>query len=275
MKVLGGVKISRSIKNPPNPPQRFRRRPTLHFLRLALSYRTALTRFLGQSSIMSAHQRCESLLIILCSVLTMSSSSDPCFNYTVLDEPWRATNFSNRANPRCDTSDSWVGWYRLMYNGQDVRMPELCVNAYMCGTNGPLWINGVHPQLQDGVVTLQICGSWAGDCCYFKSKPIRVKACSGNYYVYEIVNPFGCAYGYCADITALKPVSYPKTKQLVRLRLSSLEDFKQSSTRTMFLSQLKEELVRKGLPTNITLHLKSISKQKNVKSEMYLEPGTC
>ncbi|KAL6458565.1 hypothetical protein MHYP_G00337950 [Metynnis hypsauchen] len=193
MKVLGGVKISRRIKTPPNPPQHFRWRPTLHFLRLAVSYRTA------------------------------SSSSDPCYSYTVLDEPWRATNFSDPANARCDQSVSWVGWYRLMYQGQDVQMPESCVNVYMCGTSAPLWINGVHPQLQDGVVTLQICGSWAGNCCYFKSNPIRVKACPGNYYVYEL---------------------------------------------------LKQELVRKGLPTNITLHLKNISKQNNVKSAT-LDLGTC
>ncbi|KAL7833200.1 hypothetical protein SRHO_G00302180 [Serrasalmus rhombeus] len=241
MKVLGGVKISRRIKTPPNPAQHFIWRPTLHFFRLALSYRTG-----GQVEI-----------------LTVSSSSDPCYSYTVLDEPWRATNFSDPANAKCDQSVSWVGWYRLMYQGQDIRMPESCVNLYMCGTNAPLWINGVHPQLQDGVVTLQICGHWDGDCCYFKSNPIRVKACSGNYYVYEFVSPSACWLTYCAEHLAG-----------LKIRLSSAKDFKQSSTSEIFLKQLKEDLVRKGLPTNITLHLKSISKYHNVKPAT-LEPGTC
>ncbi|XP_036427498.1 uncharacterized protein LOC118808720 [Colossoma macropomum] len=130
---------------------------------------------------------------------TVSSSADPCLNYTVLDEPWRATNYSNTVNAKCDQSVSWVGWYRLMYNGQDVRMPESCVDIYMCGTHAPLWINGAHPQLQDGVVTRQICGNWNGNCCNFKSNPIRVKACPGNYYVYEFVSPSDCWLAYCAD----------------------------------------------------------------------------
>ncbi|XP_036425548.1 pancreatic secretory granule membrane major glycoprotein GP2-like [Colossoma macropomum] len=223
---------------------------------------------------MSAHQCGGSLLIIMCFILTNSSSADPCNSYTVLDEPWRATNYSDTMNKKCDDSVSWAGWYRLMYNGWNVQMPESCVNIYMCGANAPLWMSGTHPQLQDGVVTRQICGHWEDNCCYLRPNPIRVKACPGNYYVYEFVSPSACWYAYCADITTLKPALYPKIKQLVRLRLSSAEDFKQSSTSEIFLNQLKEELLRKGLPTNITLHLKSISKQKNVKSETR-EPGIC
>ena len=121
--------------------------------------------------------------------MTVSSSTDPCYSYTVLDDPWRATNYSDSVNCKCDEYISCVGWYSLMYNGQDIRIAESCVDIYMCGTHAPLWMNGVHPQRQDGVVTLQICGNWAGNCCYFKSNPIRVKACPGNYYVYEFVTP--------------------------------------------------------------------------------------
>ncbi|KAL7891898.1 hypothetical protein AOLI_G00013740 [Acnodon oligacanthus] len=225
MKVLGGVKISRRIKTPPNPPRRFRRRTTPHFFRLALSYRT------------------------------VSSGSDPCYNYTVLDEPWRATNYSNPWNVRCDQSVSWLGWYRLMYNGQDVRMPESCVNAYMCGTNAPLWMNGAHPRLQDGVVTLQICGNWAGDCCYFKSGPVRVKACLGNYYVSK------------------NNISPPFQRETCSTKTFHIGGLQTVVHQNDFFNQLKE-LVRKGLLANITLQLKSISKQKNVKSETE-EPGTC
>uniref|UniRef100_A0A9J7XJZ9 Uncharacterized protein n=1 Tax=Cyprinus carpio carpio TaxID=630221 RepID=A0A9J7XJZ9_CYPCA len=78
-------------------------------------------------------------------------------------------------------------------------MPDSCVSYGMCGTPHPLWLNGPHPQLEDGVVTRQVCGSTWNDCCGYKSHPIRVKACPGNYYVYEFVRPTFCS-AYCAEI---------------------------------------------------------------------------
>ncbi|KAL6458563.1 hypothetical protein MHYP_G00337930 [Metynnis hypsauchen] len=249
---------------------------------------------------MTAHQQHVALIIITSFSLlsgevktqAASSSSDPCYSYTVLDEPWRATNFSDPVNARCDQSVSWVGWYRLMYQGQDVRMPESCVTMNMCGTSAPLWINGVHPQLQDGVVTLQICGSLHGDCCYIRSNPIRVKACSGNYYVYEFVSPSACYLAYCADVTGTTPATtyqkltnvtakpatdvQPLEKRFVglRMKLSSAKNLELSSSMEDFLKQLKEELVRKGLPSNVTVHLKSISKWSDENSAEK-KPGTC
>ncbi|XP_067219929.1 uncharacterized protein [Chanodichthys erythropterus] len=132
---------------------------------------------------------------VYCAVRFTTPSVDPCFNYKSLDEPWRATNNPYDSNYR--RCDNFQGWYRLFYNGQSVQMPESCVNQYMCGTYIPMWLNGSHPQLGDGVVTRQICGStWTG-CCTLKSLPIQVKACPGNYYVYEFVSPIFCG-AYCA-----------------------------------------------------------------------------
>ncbi|XP_067219921.1 uncharacterized protein [Chanodichthys erythropterus] len=140
---------------------------------------------------------------VYCAVRFTTPSIDPCFNYNSLDEPWRATNNRYDSNNlRCDNFQS-SGWYRLFYNGQSVQMTESCVNQYMCGTYIPMWLNGSHPQLGDGVVTRQICGSaWTG-CCNYKSLPIQVKACPGNYYVYEFVRPIFCG-AYCASEHLLK-----------------------------------------------------------------------
>uniref|UniRef100_A0A9J7Z173 ZP domain-containing protein n=1 Tax=Cyprinus carpio carpio TaxID=630221 RepID=A0A9J7Z173_CYPCA len=139
-----------------------------------------------------------------CSVRFTTPSVDPCYNYNSLDETWRATNYSyNSSNIRCDYSQ---GWYRLFYNGQSAQIPESCVNQYMCGTYIPMWLNGSHPRLEDGVVTRQVCGSgWSG-CCTYRSFPIQVKACPGNYYVYEFVSPVFCG-AYCADVTRLSAAS--------------------------------------------------------------------
>uniref|UniRef100_A0A8C1TX19 ZP domain-containing protein n=1 Tax=Cyprinus carpio TaxID=7962 RepID=A0A8C1TX19_CYPCA len=148
---------------------------------------------------------CTSTVITITQSLRFTTPSvDPCYNYNSLDETWRATNNSyNSSNIR---RDYFQGWYRLFYNGQSAQMPESCVNQYMCGTYYPMWLNGSHPRLEDGVVTRQVCGSgWSG-CCTYKSLPIQVKACPGNYYVYEFVRPIFLG-AYCADVTRLSAAS--------------------------------------------------------------------
>ncbi|XP_062860029.1 uncharacterized protein LOC134322089 [Trichomycterus rosablanca] len=136
---------------------------------------------------------------------------DPCFYYTVLDQTWRATNYTTK-KVACDRSVQWKGWYRLFYKGKTIQMPELCVKKERCGTHSPLWLVGGHPRRRDGIVTRKVCGHWNNDCCAFKSPPIKVKACKGNYYVYQFVQPSTCHLAYCA-VTARVHffASYPGT----------------------------------------------------------------
>ncbi|XP_051722691.1 adhesion G protein-coupled receptor E3-like isoform X2 [Ctenopharyngodon idella] len=135
--------------------------------------------------------------------------SDPCYNYTVLDNPWRSSNTHASV---CDRSVSWSGWYRLFINSLSAHIPDTCVAQYSCGTGIALWIRGGHPTVEDGVVTRDVCGNWDNYCCYFGSYPVKVKACPGNYYVYELVSPTVCYSAYCADTgsittTAVTPVT--------------------------------------------------------------------
>uniref|UniRef100_A0A9J7Y4R7 ZP domain-containing protein n=1 Tax=Cyprinus carpio carpio TaxID=630221 RepID=A0A9J7Y4R7_CYPCA len=132
-------------------------------------------------------------------ITTTAPPVDPCYNYNVLDDPWRATNNQHSSLIMCDVWVSWSGWYRLFIQDQSVQMPDTCVEEYSCGTNAPLWLNGEHPTVEDGVVTRDVCGHWNNDCCYFQSNPIKVKACPGDYYVYEFVSPIACNLAYCAD----------------------------------------------------------------------------
>ncbi|XP_026106089.1 uncharacterized protein LOC113078024 [Carassius auratus] len=144
-------------------------------------------------------------------ISTESLSSDPCFNYTVLDDPRRATSNQSSSyyyyyyNYMCDQSVTWSGWYRLFINGLSAQIPDTCVAEYSCGTQIPLWIRGGHPTVQDGVVTRGVCGHYNNYCCYFGSYPIKVKACPGNYYVYELVSPTVCSSAYCADDLSVDP----------------------------------------------------------------------
>ncbi|XP_049331705.1 alpha-tectorin-like [Astyanax mexicanus] len=144
--------------------------------------------------------RPSSCSLAYCAEAISNPSTDPCDNYSILDEPWRATNSPNYWwGVHCDQYISWNGWYRLLHQGNSVRMPDSCVSENMCGTHAPLWLNGPHPRLEDGVVSRQVCGSWNGACCFFNSSPIQVKACPGDYYVYEFVSPNGCSLAYCAE----------------------------------------------------------------------------
>ncbi|KAM9462919.1 uncharacterized protein Hap1MRO34_016795 [Clarias gariepinus] len=127
---------------------------------------------------------------------------DPCKNYKSLNQDWRATNYTTKS-VSCDRNVRWNGWYRMFYRGKSIQMPELCVKRERCGTHAPLWLVGGHPRKRDGIVTRKVCGHWNNNCCAFKSPPIQVKACRGNYYVYKFVQPPTCHLAYCADVNTL------------------------------------------------------------------------
>ncbi|XP_048101520.1 pancreatic secretory granule membrane major glycoprotein GP2-like isoform X1 [Alosa alosa] len=156
-----------------------------------------------------------------------AEESDPCHNHTVLNEAWRATTNLDHSNNKCDQSVKWLGWYRMFYLGMSVRIPEVCVPIQRCGTDAPLWLDGPHPSLEDGIVTRSVCGHWSKNCCHFKSSSIQVKTCPGNYSVYELVAPSGCSLAYCADVSSttaptdqLPTTPKPRTLFQQRLRLS-------------------------------------------------------
>ncbi|XP_062382528.1 uncharacterized protein LOC134070257 [Sardina pilchardus] len=127
---------------------------------------------------------------------------DPCYHSTPLDQAWRTTNYTTK-DVKCDRQVEWQGWYRLYYRGKSIQMPERCIRKKHCGTHAPLWLTKPHPNISEGIVTRNVCGNWRKNCCYFKSTPIQVKACPGNYYVYKLVKPTKCHLAYCADVNTL------------------------------------------------------------------------
>ncbi|XP_076139531.1 pancreatic secretory granule membrane major glycoprotein GP2-like [Alosa pseudoharengus] len=61
-------------------------------------------------------------------------------------------------------------------------MPEECINSSGCGTAGKLWMNGTHPQLQDGIVTRRI----------FSTKPCDQIHCTEDEVCGEVYGINGC-----------------------------------------------------------------------------------
>lgn len=115
----------------------------------------------------------------------------------MLDHPWRATNYTANLG-HCDRNVLWSGWFRLMYNGQNISMAQSCVPLDRCGTSVTLWMDGAHPGPQDGIVTRDVCKTNYQGCCSEKLPPIQVKACPGNFYVYKLYPPKACNSTFCA-----------------------------------------------------------------------------
>ncbi|KAI4899389.1 hypothetical protein NFI96_002372 [Prochilodus magdalenae] len=158
-----------------------------------------------------------------CTVTLTYPSTDPCNNYNVLSETYRFTtspNYHYWAYTRCDANSVWGGWYRFLYQGNNARMPDKCVSPNSCEATIPLWLKGGHPGLGDGVVTRQVCGSSYQACCQYKSYPIQVKACPGNYYVYEFIRPAVCGV-YCTDAGSIYLASDLETSQTTAITAST------------------------------------------------------
>jgi len=119
---------------------------------------------------------------------------DGCTNYTVLSEADRAQG--NAESPYNKGDNSLVtGWYRFQ-GAAGYRMPNKCVLRYRCGTKHPVWLNGTHPTVAEGVVTRTVCYSDSG-CCW-STNIIKVKNC-GSYYVYELQRTRWSDTRYCGN----------------------------------------------------------------------------
>ncbi len=131
-------------------------------------------------------------IILVCFDLT-NTDYDPCNNYNTLDNHWRSTfnywySFVH-IKGLDDTRVEWDGWYRLFINGSSAQMPEWCMSYMSCGGLSSLWLGGSHPRLEDGVVSREVYGSRYDQCSWYRSDPIQVKACPGDYYVYKFTRP--------------------------------------------------------------------------------------
>ncbi|XP_055083327.1 oncoprotein-induced transcript 3 protein [Periophthalmus magnuspinnatus] len=123
---------------------------------------------------------------------------DPCSAYISLNEPWRNSEYhvnqSSNSAPLCDSHVSGE-WYRFTGMAGDA-MPTFCISENYCGTHAPIWLNGSHPQLQDGAVSMSVCATFNGDCCRWNAS-VQVKACPGGYFVYRLPKPSVCFHVYC------------------------------------------------------------------------------
>ncbi|XP_076453471.1 von Willebrand factor D and EGF domain-containing protein-like [Babylonia areolata] len=147
--------------------------------------------------------------LFILSVLAVGteSISDPCSPeaHGELNQKERSTGYTVQypATPLCDISLQ-PGWYRFT-SAAGGMMPEICPSRLQCGTVAPVWMNGSHPSVADGMVSRQACANFHSDAssstahpCCEHSVHIGVKNC-GDFYVYYLQPTPTCPVAYCAE----------------------------------------------------------------------------
>ena len=121
------------------------------------------------------------------------TASAKCSNYLILDTADRLVNYSATAD-KCDDTLDFNRWYRIAGEA-GTQLPEIQVPSRHCGTRYPGWMRGVHPSVEDGVVSRNVCFVLGRRECHWRLK-IRVKNC-GEFFVYKLDTPVYCNQRYC------------------------------------------------------------------------------
>ncbi|KAK7474569.1 hypothetical protein BaRGS_00034153 [Batillaria attramentaria] len=118
--------------------------------------------------------------------------ADPCLqeNHKELHERRRSTAYKTE-DPETLLCDMYLqeGWYRFT-GGAGGQMPDKCVGRLQCGTVVPIWMNGTHPTVGEGMVSRTACANFeSGEAdkepCCEHTVTIGVKNC-GRFYVYYL-----------------------------------------------------------------------------------------
>ncbi|XP_074606880.1 uncharacterized protein LOC141859887 [Acropora palmata] len=114
-----------------------------------------------------------------------------CKNYIALIASDR--NLLSTRGSKCDDNLK-TGWYR--FQGQAGRqLPTICPPVHRCNTDIPGWMNGNHPNVEDGIVKRQVCFHGYSNCCH-RTTTIDVRNC-GAYVVYRLTKVPTCRLRYC------------------------------------------------------------------------------
>jgi len=100
-------------------------------------------------------------------------------------------------NPKNDSSLG-PGWFRFQGEA-GTRMASVCPPEETCNTSAPGWLNGLHPTVDDGIVTRNVCFHHNEDCCLWSTQ-IEVRNCSSYFVYYLHSTPYtGGSLRYCSS----------------------------------------------------------------------------
>ena len=147
---------------------------------------------------MMIHLLCFGELLVLVVFSASSEGSDPCLNYSTIDNPYRSTGYvPEQDDPMICDSDLKSGWYRFI-NEVGGMMPQIKINGPKCGTVAPIWMRGNHPATGDGIVSATACINFNNKFGGCLPMSMKVKMCNDSFYVYYLRSSYGCHMAYCA-----------------------------------------------------------------------------
>ena len=85
--------------------------------------------------------------------------------------------------PSFAKKDLGPAWFRFLGDAGS-KMSSSCVPKHRCEAHASGWLNGTHPTKADGIVTRQVCFTFADSCCR-REINVKVRNC-GKYFVYFI-----------------------------------------------------------------------------------------
>ena len=143
------------------------------------------------------------LIVLVLTVDTDGLKVSDCNDqkYITIDDPRRSTAYDDfNSTKLCDRNIIQNdAWYRFSSEAGGV-MPTTMPKVKRCGTFAPIWMNGSHPSVEDGIVTRKVCANAPRHplgCRY--NYDIQVRNCSG-YYIYQLKKPPTCYLAYCAGM---------------------------------------------------------------------------
>ena len=105
---------------------------------------------------------------------------------------WDRSVHSTRER-KCDDNLK-TGWYRFQ-DQAGRQLPTICPPVHRCNTDLTGWMNGNHPNVEDGIVKRQVCFHGYSNCCH-RTTTIDVRNC-GAYFVYRLTKVSNCMSRYC------------------------------------------------------------------------------
>jgi len=131
-----------------------------------------------------------------------TGTTDPCKDYTAIDDYQRSTGFILPTNSKTKPNDRRLksGWYRFTSPAGGM-MPTTAPPERGCGSLAPVWLKGNHPDDVGDDVTLKSCVKVGKNDCAKYASDIKIEKCSQNnkeYYVYQLKPTPSEDMSYCA-----------------------------------------------------------------------------
>lgn len=146
--------------------------------------------------------------------LPLTISQDPCEKYVEIHEDER--DISQMGGVKCD-SDLSVGWYRFFIDNEPAILPTKCVKPAACNTILGMYANlkGASMPPEKTTISAVACASYQilehWSCCVLQI-PIKIRHCTGGFYIYHLRPTDRCPVSYCA----VKNTTYIESKLTVR-----------------------------------------------------------